>query len=269
MKSLGMDAIAMHEQDLLQYAHAQLGAIDGVRLVGTAAHKAGVISFLVQGAHHYDVGKLLDAQGVAVRVGHHCAMPLMLHLGITGTVRASLGVYNSRNDIDRLAEGIRAAQEHLGSIRTRMHAVPNTNTSFEERRRTISDDLALFESTNEKREYLMELGNNLPPYDNEYRTEDYRIHGCQSMVWLRTECHENRLQFLADSDALITKGMIALMVHLLGGMTPQAIYDLDLDVVLARIGLPSLITARRKNGLASMAARIKQDALKHGACNYQ
>ena len=269
MEKVGIEAIGAHEAELLKYTHEKLLDLGGVRLIGTATHKAGVISFLVDHAHPYDVGKLLDEQGIAVRVGHHCTMPLMMRLGIPGTVRASLGLYNTREDIDRLVEGVRSAQVQLSAIKTRVHATPTVNGSFRERERALLDDFALFESSDEKREYLMELGENLPAYDAAFRTEDYRINGCQSMVWLRTEQQEDCLHFLADSDALITKGMIALMVYLLTGMTPQAIYDLDLDSVIARIGLPSLVTARRKNGLASMAARIKRDALKHGARNHQ
>ncbi len=270
LESIGMNRVAAHEHNVLTYAHERLLDIDGVRLIGTAKDKAGVISFLVDDTHHYDVGKLLDEHGVAVRVGHHCAMPLMLHLGIAGTVRASLGVYNTRGDVDRLTEAVRLAQQQLSNVRTGTHAIPAINGhTFEEREAALLEDLSLFESADEKLEYLMELGENLPPYEQAYRTEDYRINGCQSMVWLRTTQQGECLQFMADSDALVTKGMVALMVYLLDGMEPQAIYDLDLDQVIVRIGLPNLITARRKNGLASMTARIKRDAVAYGACSYQ
>ncbi len=269
VEGIGMDAIAAYEADLLRYAHDALSDLDGVRLIGTARHKAGVISFLVDDAHPYDVGRLLDEQGVAVRVGHHCTMPLMMRLGIPGTVRASLGLYNTRDDIDRLAAGVRCVQEKLGAIRGRTHTAPLPDGTFEERERVLLDDLDLFESADERREYLMELGDDLPAYDEEYRTEDYRIHGCQSMVWLHTALQEGGMHFKADSDALITKGMIALLINLLNGLAPQTVYDMDLDAVVARVGLPSLITARRKNGLAAMTARIRRDALRHGAGNHQ
>ena len=92
---LGIDNIAEHEQQLLEYATRRLMEIPGMRIFGTADHKSGVISFLVGNIHHYDMGMLLDKQGVAVRTGHHCAEPLMHTLGIEGTVRASFGVYNT------------------------------------------------------------------------------------------------------------------------------------------------------------------------------
>ena len=111
----GLDFAAMqaHEADLLSYANASLGQIEGLSIVGTAARKGPVLSFLIAGAHPHDVGTLLDQQGVAVRTGHHCAMPLMDALGIPGTVRASFGLYNRRDDVDQLVAAVRKARTML------------------------------------------------------------------------------------------------------------------------------------------------------------
>jgi cysteine desulfurase/selenocysteine lyase len=104
--ALGMDQIAAHEHDLTQYAMERLRAIPGMRIFGEAEQKSSVISFLVGDIHHLDLGTLLDRLGIAVRTGHHCAEPLMHRLGIEGTVRASFGLYNTRKEVDILAEGI-------------------------------------------------------------------------------------------------------------------------------------------------------------------
>lgn len=112
----GMDfaAAIAYEDELLAYATERLtGAIDGVRLVGTAAHKAAVLSFNIDGIHPQDIGLLLDNQGVAVRTGHHCAMPVMQHFGLPGTVRASLSIYNTRDDIDRFIAALGTAHMML------------------------------------------------------------------------------------------------------------------------------------------------------------
>ncbi|PJK31673.1 aminotransferase class V-fold PLP-dependent enzyme [Minwuia thermotolerans] len=114
VEELGRDAIAAHEQGLLNYANERLRSIDGVRLIGTAADKAAIVSFLVDGIHPYDVAAVLDRQGVACRVGHHCAEPLMDRLGVIGTVRASFGLYNTLAEVDALAEGIEKAKRMLG-----------------------------------------------------------------------------------------------------------------------------------------------------------
>lgn len=108
---IGMGSIAAHEHDLLAYATAQLAAIPGVRLLGTAQHKAAVLSFALQGIHPHDVGTLLNQEGVAVRTGHHCAQPLMARLGVAATSRASFAFYNTRADVDALVAGIRTVQK--------------------------------------------------------------------------------------------------------------------------------------------------------------
>ena len=113
LDDLDPQAVADHEDDLLAYATASLQQIDGVSVIGTAPHKGPVLSFGLRDAHPHDVGTLLDQQGVAVRTGHHCAMPLMDRLRIPGTVRASFALYNRRDDVDRLAAAVRKAREML------------------------------------------------------------------------------------------------------------------------------------------------------------
>ena len=98
--SIGLEAITAHENELLRYTTAQMEQIEGMRIFGTSPHKSSVISFLVDGIHHYDMGMLLDKLGVAVRTGHHCAQPLMTSLGIEGTVRVSFAVYNTQAEAD-------------------------------------------------------------------------------------------------------------------------------------------------------------------------
>ncbi len=105
-KTIGMDKIAAYENELTAYAMKRLKSIEGMRIFGEAEHKSGVISFLVGNIHHLDMGTLLDRLGIAVRTGHHCAQPLMIRLGIEGTVRASFGLYNTKEEVEALAAGI-------------------------------------------------------------------------------------------------------------------------------------------------------------------
>jgi cysteine desulfurase/selenocysteine lyase len=109
--SLGMEAIAHHEAELLAHGTGLLGEIPGLRLIGTAAEKTGVLSFVLDEVHPHDVGTILDQEGVAIRAGHHCAQPLMERFGVPATARASVGIYNDHDDLDRLAAGIRKALE--------------------------------------------------------------------------------------------------------------------------------------------------------------
>jgi len=107
LEETGIEAIARHEHDLLEYATRRLGELDKIRIIGTAPEKAAVISFEVQGVHPHDVGSLLDHEGVAVRTGHHCAQPTMERFGVPATTRASFAVYNSREDVDRLVDALK------------------------------------------------------------------------------------------------------------------------------------------------------------------
>ena len=113
LQSIDRDGAEAHERDLLEYAEAKARAMPGITLVGTAAERTGVLSFLLDGTHPHDVGMLLDQQGVAVRTGNHCAQPIMDQYGIPGTVRASFCFYNTRADIDRLFEALVKAKQFL------------------------------------------------------------------------------------------------------------------------------------------------------------
>ena len=114
LTEIGMDKVAAKERELLDYATERLGEIDLLRLIGAADKKAGIISFEVDGVHAHDVGTILDREGIAVRVGHHCAQPLMDRFGITGTVRASFGLYNDKTDVDALVKSLGKVQDIFG-----------------------------------------------------------------------------------------------------------------------------------------------------------
>lgn len=111
ISSIGIDNISRHEQELTRYCMERMQEIDGIRLFGTANDKDAVVSFLVGDIHHLDMGTLLDRLGIAVRTGHHCAQPLMIRLGIQGTVRASFAMYNTKEEIDVLVEGIKCVSK--------------------------------------------------------------------------------------------------------------------------------------------------------------
>jgi len=111
---LGLDAIGAHEADLLTYANQRLSSIDGLQLIGTAPGKASVVSFTMDCAHPHDIGTLVDRAGVAIRVGHHCAQPLMDRLGVAATARASFGLYNTRDEVDVLTRALEGVREFFG-----------------------------------------------------------------------------------------------------------------------------------------------------------
>jgi cysteine desulfurase/selenocysteine lyase len=114
VENLGIEAIAAHEQRLLTLATAQLQQLPGLEIIGTASHKAAVLSFTLQGVHPHDLGTILDTEGVAVRTGHHCAQPVMTFFGIPATARASFGVYNTERDVAALVAGLQKVREVFG-----------------------------------------------------------------------------------------------------------------------------------------------------------
>jgi cysteine desulfurase/selenocysteine lyase len=111
VRGVGLDAIAVHEHALLRYATDVVGAMPGIRLVGTAREKAAVLSFVLEGVHAHDVGTIVDREGVAIRTGHHCAQPVMERFGVPATARASFALYNTREEVDALAMALRKVLE--------------------------------------------------------------------------------------------------------------------------------------------------------------
>ena len=114
LTSIGYPQIQAYEDDLFAYATERLRQVNSLRMIGTAQNKAAIISFVLEGIHPHDTGTILDREGIAVRTGHHCAQPTMDRFGVTATVRASLGIYNNRNDVDRLVEGLKKVREIFG-----------------------------------------------------------------------------------------------------------------------------------------------------------
>jgi len=114
VQDIGLDRIAAHESGLVEYASDALARIPGLRFIGRASERAGIVSFVVDGIHPHDLGTILDMEGVAIRAGHHCAMPLMTRYGLPGTARASFALYNTREDVDALVAGLCKARRLFG-----------------------------------------------------------------------------------------------------------------------------------------------------------
>ncbi len=113
LRGQGWDEIENNEQRVLSYATDEIGSVPGVRIIGTAKHKAAIVSFVMEGVHPHDIGTIVDGEGVAIRTGHHCCMPLMQRLGIPATARASFAIYNSKSDVDSLVSALQKVREIL------------------------------------------------------------------------------------------------------------------------------------------------------------
>lgn len=282
---VGLPAIAAHEQELLHYATGKLSGIPGLRIVGTAANKGGVLSFVMEDPPiaSLDIGTRLDSDGIAVRTGHHCCMPLMARMNVPSTTRASLAMYNTTDDIDALAAAIlrvrtafagkataakngvasgAAANSANGSSLPLAYPEPSAATPD-----AAADELAeLFDflpDWEERYAELMKMGDRLPPMPIALKTDATRVHGCQSVVHLHGRPRPgmpDRLDFLADSDASIVRGLIAILQKVFAGQRAADISAFDVEAFFRRLGLDQHLTSGRRNGLAGMVQRIKEQA---------
>ncbi len=134
--------------------------------------------------------------------------------------------------------------------------------TIRERARDIVEEFGLFDDWMGKYEYLIEIGQGLPPLDPRYKTEEHRIHGCQAQVWIYPEMKNGRVFYEGDSDALITKGLVALLIRVLSGQPPEDIVETELEF-LDEIGMQDHLSSTRRNGLASMVKQLKRFARTH------
>jgi cysteine desulfurase/selenocysteine lyase len=232
-----------------------------------------VVSFVVEDPplSAIDVGSRLDLQGIAVRTGHHCCQPLMARFGVPGTVRASVAVYNTLGEIDRLADALQAIVETAGTRRFRDAASkaldpagvaypPATAGSVEAAATALLEEFDGLEGWPEKYEYLIELGRKRPVMSPELMTEAHRVRGCQSTVFLAARVRPGSpdvVEFLAESDSEIVRGLLALLQYLFSGQRAAEILCFDLAGFLACTGLESNLTTGRRNGLAEMIRRLR------------
>jgi cysteine desulfurase / selenocysteine lyase len=274
VEEVGRDAIARHEQQLLEHATARLGAIGGLRLIGTAHDKASVLSFVIDDPplSALDVGTQLDLQGIAVRTGHHCCQPLMERFGIPGTTRASFAMYNTLAEVDALADtlerivatarprSVAGAAPSGNSARTEALYPPAVAGSPQEAADLLSEDFDFMEDWADKYNYLIDLGTKLLPLPDEFRTEPYRVHGCQSTVYLHARKRPGTadvMEFLADSDADIVRGLLAVLQRVFSGQRAAAVLAFDTPGFWRRLGLDQNLTSGRRNGLGAMVERLR------------
>jgi cysteine desulfurase/selenocysteine lyase len=273
VQSIGLEKIAAHEDALLRYATERMRQIPGVRLIGTAPHKAAVVSFVVETPPiaSLDIGMKLDLEGIAVRTGHHCCQPVMDRYGIPGTTRISLAMYNTTAEVELFVDALRrivadAAAKSQTAEQTR-DAEPAYPRAVAASPQAAADELAedfdLFENWGERYQYLIDMGEDIPPLPDAFRTEANRVRGCQSTVFLwarKRPGTADEIEFLADSDADIVRGLLAVLERLFSGQKALEVLAFDIEGFFARLGLDQHLTLGRRNGLAAMVQRIRRFA---------
>ncbi|GGC02254.1 hypothetical protein GCM10011352_30580 [Marinobacterium zhoushanense] len=247
------ESFERHEQQLLQHALACCATLPGFRPLNAGHDRVSLISFLIDGLHPQDIALWLDQQGIAVRAGHHCAMPLMSALGIPGSVRASFAFYNTLDEVEKLAQAL----DQLIRSQHSQISLPQAITADQAQ----LDRVHQAKGWNERYQALMALGSSLPDLPQEWRRDEYRLHGCESRVWLINTLDDcGRLACRADAEGRILRALLALLLESVNGLTPNEVLALDLPGKIAQLDLQRHLSPTRGNGLNAMIDALLQFA---------
>ncbi|WP_027707392.1 SufS family cysteine desulfurase [Zooshikella ganghwensis] len=257
-----------YEHQLMNYLQNSLNTFSDIHVIGSSKQveqpdKIPIAALTFSHAHIQDIGLLLDQKGIAVRVGHHCTMPLMEYLGVSGTLRVSLSFYNTQQEIDWLIESLHNILEHAED---KPIYCPNTPPKglqfFVLDSQQITSKLLQQKNWESRYRLIMQNSKQLPPLPTEYKTEANRISGCESEVWLISSFDEQSktLQFWADSNARILRGLLTLVISYVNHKTPEDILTTDFQVLFSTLDLAHHLSPSRSNGLNSIVHTIQQIA---------
>ncbi|QVL48839.1 MAG: SufS family cysteine desulfurase [Thiocapsa sp.] len=275
IEGVGFERIGAHEQRLLRLATERLSVIPGLEIKGTAPHKAAVVSWVMVDPPigTLDIGMQLDLRGICIRTGHHCCQPLMDRLGIASTARASFGVYNTEAEVERLAAALAeiVAGARETSARTASYDMAAEEVLYptaaadspESAAEEIAEIFELLPDWPMRHQQIMDLGERLTPMPDALKTPETFVPGCQSRVHLSARVRPGSpdvIEFLADSDANIVRGLIALLQQLYSGQPAGAILAFDAQAFFSRLGLDEHLSMTRRNGLVAMVERMRQIA---------
>ncbi len=241
MQSLDWQRQREREADLLDELRTTLAGIAGVQLVGSPVNQVALQSFTVAGWHPHDLARALDLRGIAVRAGHHCAQPLIRSLGLAGTVRASLGVYNGPDCIAALAQAL----QELLSDNARDH-------------RQQGQVHLPAGSWPDRYQALLKLGREQPRWLAAEQAAAIAVSGCESRTWLRSWQEEESLYLAGDSDSALIRGVLALLLSQVNGQPAEVIKNFDFDEFLEGEGLWRELSPSRGNGLRAIIHAIRQ-----------
>ncbi len=260
----GHAALHAYETKLKKYCFEQLSTVKGLRFIVAEEPDIPVFSFTLAGQHNHDVASALDSVGIAVRSGHHCAMPLMQYLNITGCVRISLSAYNNFQEIDFTVQQLQGLSQSIVPIANTVNTLKapeiEDSSSFVSNKLTVTDILAMFakaRSWDSKHREIMMLGKKHLPLLAEDKTEQSLISGCESHAWL--VCHEENnglLRFKADSDAKVIRGLLAIILAAVDNKTAAQIADFDMDGYFSELGLLQHLSPSRGNGVRAIVEKI-------------
>lgn len=256
------EAMAAYEQALVDYLHQQLESVAGIKSLTSGSDNIGIAAFVPEqqsGLTASDMAHLLDEKDIAVRVGHHCAQPLMKILDTQATVRVSIAAYNTREDIDRLVESLKSFLDGCGFSQTpsnRVHLQSAEVDLFNLDSFAVPtlEQLQAANGWQSRYRQLMKWGD-LVNQKPTMRTAPNLVKGCESAAWLIHREEGGRHYFAVDSDSRVVKGLAVLLLVLINGKQPEVINALDLDGTFAELGLDKHLSQSRSNSFRALVDR--------------
>ena len=251
----------VYEQQLTHYCYQKMSAIAQIKFVVSGTPDIGVIAFTLAGHHNHDVAMALDTYGIAIRSGHHCAMPLMATLNIDGCLRVSLAAYNTYAEVDYFVgcvQKILLEQEELSNTEP---VIVNDITTTNNVDVSLNDIITLFSKArgwDSRHREIMLLGKKLPRLDRKSRDKKTLISGCESLAWLKSTSNEQGVYyFSADSDAKIIRGLLVIVLAAFNNKNAQQIHEVDINNYFMQLGLLQHLSPSRGNGLLAIVDKIK------------
>ncbi|KGJ87776.1 SufS family cysteine desulfurase [Colwellia psychrerythraea] len=256
----------LYEQKMVNHCYQELAKIAQVNFIVEGIPDIGVIAFTIAGHHNHDVATSLDASGIAIRSGHHCAMPLMAHLNIDGCLRVSLAAYNTIEEIDYFINCLREVLlEDFSQAGVQVELQQKNHAKTEQlinlRTKEMKDIITLFTTVkgwDSRHREIMLLGKNLPRMEQALRNEQTIITGCESLAWLKVEQTRQGVYFFsADSDAKIIRGLLVIVLAAFNHKTAEQIHNFDIKEYFNQLGLIQHLSPSRGNGLLAIVDKIK------------
>jgi SufS family cysteine desulfurase len=259
LNSFGLVDLAEYEQQLTKYCYEKLAQIKSVEFVVEEKPDIGVISFTVSGSHNHDIASGLDANGIAIRSGHHCAMPLMEYLKLSGCLRVSLAAYNTFSEVDFFIEKLNLLILNTDDSLVQVHIKQKISENASNR----NNEIEMIERFNQLKGWdsrhreIMLLGKALNRMDKNLRTSTSLIQGCESNAWLiATKNNQGEFFFSCDSEAKVIRGLMVIVLAAFQHMTSHQILAFDNHAYFDKLGLTQHLSPSRNNGVKAIVEKI-------------
>jgi SufS family cysteine desulfurase len=256
--------LSQYEKLLTKYCYEKLNSIESISFVVEGQPDIGVFSFTVNGSHNHDIASGLDANGIAVRSGHHCAMPLMEHLKLSGCVRVSLAAYNTFEEIDFFIKQLKLLINNNNEDNKTKSLEPEpiiTSVVKSNNELAMINQFSQLKSWDSRHREIMLLGKSLARMDKSKRDEFSLIQGCESLAWLIASKNvQGEFSFSCDSDAKVIRGLMVIVLAALQGKTAEQILAFDNKSYFNKLGLLQHLSPSRSNGVKAIIEKIKSTA---------